>query len=131
MQSFQRIMLAIVAKAMNGKSNTATKTRNKGEQVSQAFKLIICNVTHLLNNIQLLKGREFTAAAITEHSLPCKEYPELRKQLGQNYKSHISGLDPEKGKNVGGTGCVLRSSSIHLIQPKPCVGVFTRSCTDA
>ena len=101
----------------NGKSNTATKTRNKGEQVSQAFKLIICNVTHLLNNIQLLKGREFTAAAITEHSLPCKEYPELRKQLGQNYKS--SGLDPEKGKNVGGTGCVLRSSSMHLIQPKP------------
>ena len=74
---------------------------------------------HLLNNLQLLKERDFNAALITEHSLPAKMGNQLRQQLGKGYKSHISGLDPEKDCNVGGTGCVLRSNNRHLVQPKP------------
>ncbi len=109
----------VEAEAQKKGSKVASKTSNSSASKSEAFKLIICNVSHLLNNIHLLKGRSFTAAAITEHSLPHKEYPELKKQLGKGYKSHISGLDPEKDKYVGGTACVLRSNNKHLVQPKP------------
>ncbi len=93
----------------------------KQEQTEQqhGFILEICNVTHMHNNLKLIKDRLFNAMLITEHSTPRCRVGDIRKGLGKGYKVHLSGLDSEKNCNVGGTACVLKANSKHIIQPKP------------
>ncbi len=81
------------------------------------FVLEVGNVTHIINNIGLIKKRNFNAFHFTEHSIPRSRRHEVRTLLGKGFKSHLSELDAEKGSNVGGTGCILRTQTQHIMQP--------------
>ena len=111
----------------NGKrsnSNCVSNRQAKDLPTKPAFTLEVCNITHLLNNVELLKKRVFSAALLSEHSTTPNRFSQVRESLGRGYKSHLSQLDKEKSKNVGGTGCVLRSVTRHIVQPKSKLKAF-------
>ena len=69
--------------------------------------------------MDVLKGRDFDACVFTEHSIPTSQQGLARSKLGSGYKVDLSNLDPEKHKNVGGTGCILNTKTKNIIKPKP------------
>ncbi len=94
-------------------------------QKPEQFIMEICNITHLHNNIEILKRRAFDAVYITEHSIPAKERKDTRALLGEGYKSHLSRLDCEKDTKVWGTGVILRTKNRHIIYAHYICTLFT------
>jgi hypothetical protein len=83
------------------------------------FCLYVCNVTHIINNAEIIKRTTFDAMCVTEHSIPRSRCSELRDMLGKDFKFHLSGLDKEKTHNTGGTGVVLHGKHFpRAIKPK-------------
>ena len=82
------------------------------------FVLAICNITHLKNNVSIVKNLKFDALAVTEHSIVGQQVMEVRTLLGSNYKLHLSKLDKEYEHNTGGTGLVNNSAK-HVKSIKP------------
>ncbi len=95
------------------------KGSSTGGDDSKPFVMEVFNVTHLLNNIKLVKKRSFDAALFSEHSLPHGRTQDVKDALGKGYKTDLSRLDKEKSSNTGGTGCIIRAHSKHIIKPHP------------
>ena len=72
------------------------------------FCLYVCNVSHVINNVSLIKNVVCDGMCVTEHSISRGKFPELRRRLGKQYKFDLSELDSEKTHNTGGTGILLK-----------------------
>ncbi len=93
--------------------------RAKPKPQIMPFVLEICNITHLLNNSQILKERDFDVTLVTEHSVAPNKRHKTKIKFPKPFKFHISELDREKAQHVGGTACIMNSNYKHIIQPQP------------
>ena len=71
------------------------------------------NVTHLYNARHVLKERKFDYFFGQEHSLPARDWAKTRKAY-QPWSVHLSGLDEEVEKPLGGIFAMRRDRREHL-----------------
>ena len=96
----------------------ASKPGPKQLETTKHINIDVINISHLLNNADLINDRETDYYFVMEHSLRPGQYHDARLKFGKNAKMDLTKLDPTHTHQTGGVG-IIQKSKQQIIKPKP------------